>query len=213
MSVDALVPFVKECLGRGLSRPQIEAALTQAGWRPEQVTGALTAFADVDFPVPVPRPRASWSARDAFLYLLLFSTLYTVAFNLGRLLFEFIDRALPDAAMTGPWTGFRESIRWSVSSLVVSLPVFLYVSTVTNRDTRADPARRASPVRRWLTYLTLFISACVLIGDLMALVYNLLGGELTGRFVLKVLVVGAVAGSVFWYYLADLGADEKADGS
>ena len=59
-------------------------------------------------------------------------------------LFEFIDRALPDAAMTGPWTGFRESIRWSVSSLVVSLPVFLYVSTVTNRDTRADPARRAS---------------------------------------------------------------------
>lgn len=209
MSVDALVPFVRECLGRGLPRAQIEAALTQAGWSQEQVAGALAAFAPVDFPVPVPRPRPSWSARDAFLYLLLFSTLYTVAFNLGRLLFEFIDRALPDAAMAGPWTGFRDSIRWSVSSLVVSLPVSLYVSTVTNRDTQADPARRASPVRRWLTYLTLFIAACVLIGDLVALVYNVLGGELTARFLLKVLVVGAIAGSVFQYYLSDLGSDER----
>jgi uncharacterized membrane protein (DUF106 family) len=64
-------------------------------------------------------------------------------------------------------------------------------------------------VRRWLTYLTLFVSAGVLIADLVTMVYNVLGGELTTRFVLKVLVVGAIAGGVFWYYLTDLGVDEK----
>jgi hypothetical protein len=43
----------------------------------------------------------------------------------------------------------------------------------------------------------------------MMLVYNALGGELTARFVLKVLIVGAIAGIIFWYYLGDLRIDEK----
>jgi hypothetical protein len=79
---DELIGFVREALARGLSRPQIEEALRQAGWKPEQVSGALAAFAAVDFP----RPRPSLSAQEAFKYLLLFTTLYIVAVNLGSLL-------------------------------------------------------------------------------------------------------------------------------
>ena len=60
--------------------------------------------------------------------------------------------------------------------MVVALPVFLFVSSLTNREIRRNPIRRSSPVRRWLTYLTLFLASCVLIGDLVSLVYNLLGG-------------------------------------
>ncbi len=41
-------------------------------------------------------------------------------------------------------------------------------------------------------------------GDLVTLVYNFLGVDLTTRFVLKVLVVLLVAGTVFGYYLWDL---------
>jgi hypothetical protein len=96
-----------------------------------------------------------------------------------------------------------------VSSLIVALPVFLYMSRLTNRETTLDPTKRMSPVRRWLTYLTLFSAACVLIGDVTTLVYSLLGGELTTRFVLKVLVVGAIAGTVFWFYVSDLRVDEQ----
>ena len=54
--------------------------------------------------------------------------------------------------------------------------------------------KRTSKVRRWLTYLTLFASACALIGDVTTLVYNALGGELTIRFVLKVTVDSLPAG-------------------
>ena len=78
---DDLVGFVRDALARGLFRPQVEDALRQAGWNREQVTGALGAFATVEFPIPVPRPRPSLSAREAFMYLLLFTTLYVVAFN------------------------------------------------------------------------------------------------------------------------------------
>lgn len=206
---DELIGFVRDALARGLSRAQVEEALKQAGWKPEQVNGALAAFAAVDFPIPVPRPRPSLSAREAFMYLLLFTTLYIVAFNLGSLSFKYINRAFPDPASSLPATYIRQSIRWSVSSLIVALPVFLYMSRLTSRATHLDPTERTSPVRRWLTYLTLFVASCVLIGDFMGLVYSLLGGELTARFLLKVLTVGIIAGTVFWYYLSDLRVEEK----
>jgi hypothetical protein len=205
---DELIGFVRDALGRGLPRGQIESILKQAGWSSAQVSGALAAFAAVDFPVPVPRPRASLSARDAFLYLLLFTSLYIVAFNLGRLLFDLINLLLPDPASALHETYIADSIRWSISSLIVALPVFLYMSRLTNRDVAADPNKRVSPMRRWLTYMTLFISACVLIGDVVSLVYSVLSGELTTRFTLKALTVGAIAGMAFWYYLSDLRRDE-----
>ena len=80
-----------------------------------------------------------------------------------------------------------------MSALIVAFPVFMWVSSLNSRTERADPTVRTSPVRRWLTYLTLFGAACTLIGDVMSLVYSVLGGELTTRFVLKVLIVGAIA--------------------
>ena len=42
-----------------------------------------------------------------------------------------------------------------------------------------------------------------------ALVYNVLGGELSVRFVLKVVVVAAMAATIFGYYLFDLRHEEK----
>jgi hypothetical protein len=206
---DQLIGFVRDALARGVERPRVEAALKQAGWDPKQVSAALGAFAVIDFPVPVPRPRTSLSAREAFMYLLLFSTMYVVAFQFGSLLFDFINAAFPDPASSSFERVQRESIRFSVSSLIVALPVFLYMSWLTNRETALDPAKRTSPVRRWLTYLTLFSAACVLIGDVTTLVYSLLGGELTTRFVLKVLVVGAIAGTILWFYVSDLRVDEQ----
>jgi hypothetical protein len=206
---EELIGFVREALARGVPRAQVEAALRQAGWDARQVSAALGAFAPIDFPIPVPRPRTSLSAREAFIYLLLFSTMYVVAFQFGSLLFDFINQAFPDPAEGQVERFRRESIRFSVSSLIVALPVFLYMSRLTNRETTIDPTKRLSPVRRWLTYLTLFIAASVLIGDFTSLVYSLLGGELTTRFILKVVVVGAIASSVLWFYVSDLRVDER----
>jgi hypothetical protein len=209
---DELIGFVREALSRGVPRPEVEGVLRRAGWDPKQIDAALAAFAAVDFPIAVPRPRTSLSARDAFFYLLLFSSMYIVAFQFGSLLFDFINRVFPDPAATELERFQRDSIRFSVSSLIVALPVFLYISRLTNRETALDPSKRSSPVRRWLTYLTLFSAACVLIGDVTTLIYSLLGGELTTRFVLKVLVVAAIAGTIFWFYVSDMRADEREGG-
>lgn len=201
--------FVRDALMRGHSRQQVSSALLAAGWNEQQISGVLDGWADVDFPLPVPRPRASLSAREAFAYLVLFSTLYFFAWNLGSLLFQLIQYALPDPA-DPDWQLMRLSggIRWAISALVIAFPVFVFAAHRVSRDVDKHPIKRLSPVRRWLTYLTLFVAATVLIGDLTALVYNLLSGDLSLRFLLKVLVVGVIAGTVFGYYLWDLRQEE-----
>ncbi len=202
--------FVREALSKGASKEAIEAALASAGWTPEQTRSALNAYADVAFLVPVPKPRPYLSAREAFLYLVLFATLYLSAWHLGSLLFDLINRALPDPADTRYFAdNFGRSMRWSTASVLIAFPVFLYVARYLGKELARSPVKRLSAIRRWLTYLTLFLAAVVLVGDMITLVYNLLGGELTSRFVLKVLVAGLIAGAIFGYYLTDLRHEEK----
>lgn len=205
---DELTDFVKEALMRGIPPAQVEDVLLRAGWSRPQVRSALAGYAALEFPLPVPRPRPYLSPRDAFLYLVLFSTLYVSAWNFGSLAFQIINRLFPDPAAVDRAVYFRDAMRWSVASLVAAFPVFLYLQWSIERALRLDPAKRASKVRRWLTYLTLFVAACALIGDFTTLVYYFLGGELTTRFLLKVMTIAAIAGISFWYYLSDLRSDE-----
>lgn len=205
-STQELEQFVHDALARGTSRERIEAVLGQAGWAPEQVRDALAAYAEVTFEVPVPRPRPQLSAREAFVYLVLFTTLYVSAYHFGSLLFALINHAFPDPANN--FDLFGPDIRWSVASILIAFPLFLFLSARIARTLRAQPVKRLSAIRRWLTYLTLFVAAVVLIGDLTTLVYQVLGGGLTIRFVLKVLVVATIAAAVYGYYLWDLRRDE-----
>lgn len=204
-----LLGFVKESLNRGLPRADVEQVLLRAGWPPEQVKRALNSYSDVEFAIPVPRPVPSVSARDAFMHVVMFATLILSGYNLGDLLFELINRAFPDPAARAYSQSTLQAIRWSLSSLIVAFPVFLYVAWLVGRAIRREPTKRASRVRRRLTYVTLFIASCVLIGDFISVVYNFLGGELTVRFLLKVLTVALIAGTAFGYYLWELRADEK----
>jgi hypothetical protein len=205
-SPDTLTRFVQRALEQEVPRSRIEAALLAAGWPRDKVDRALSGFAEVDFPLPVPRPEPYLSAREAFLYLLLFSTLFLSAFNLGSVLFQLINKAVPDPAGAAFSSG---SARWALAYVVVAFPIYLVLAVRQERELTRDPALRASKVRKWLTYLTLFVAAGFLIGDMVALVHHLLDGELTVRFLLKVLVVAVLAGAGFGYYLRDLRKEES----
>ncbi|MGI9211112.1 MAG: DUF5671 domain-containing protein [Methylococcaceae bacterium] len=199
--------FVEKCLERNIPRPEIEAALREAGWPVEQIKGILSAYADRSFPIPVPRPRAPSSARDAYLYLLLFSTLYIAAWNLGNLIFEWLEYSLNDTS-ANTHTAWDES-RSAIASLVITTPIYAYVSHVLRQALQKEPERRTSSVRKWLTYLTLFITASILIGDMISFLYTLLGGSLTTLYLLKFATVGIINTSVFGYYLKDMQRDER----
>jgi len=201
--------FIKEALGRGASRSEISEILGRAGWRQDEIAAGLRLYADIPYPVAVPRRQAYLSAREAFVYLLMFVCLYLSAFNFGSLVFYFINVGIPDPLRY--YEGANpETLRRAVASVIVAFPVFFWLATLTNRWARLNPDQKASKIRKWLTYLTLFVAAAVIIGDLIVLLYNLLGGELTVRFLLKVLTVLGIAGLIFGYYLSDLRVEEKA---
>ncbi|KPJ86017.1 hypothetical protein AMJ57_00915 [Parcubacteria bacterium SG8_24] len=208
--ISDLDTFVRDSLKQGLSRDSVREALRSARWREEEIAAALDRYAKVDFPVPVPKRSPYLSAREAFMYLLLFLCLYISAVSFGRLLFEFINRAFPD-----PLRYFEQAdtsgLRMSVASLIVAFPLYLWLSWLTLKAVRQDPDKRGSKIRKWLTYITLFVAAGVIIGDLITLLFNLLGGELTTRFLLKVAAVLLIAGLIFGYYLWDLRQEEKND--
>lgn len=202
--------FVRDALLRGLDRTAIDSAMKNAGWEEAERQEALGAFAETSFLVPVPRRHPYLSAREAFMYLFMFLTLCLSAFHFGALLFAIINRAFPDALNASYYGApLMTEIRLSVSTLLVAFPLFLWISSVLHRALVKHPENRNSKIRKWLTYLTLFGSSGVIIGDIISLIYRLLGGELTTRFVLKTAVVLLIAGLIFGYYLWDLRQDEQ----
>jgi hypothetical protein len=208
---DDLQNFVRESLAKGLARADIEAALHQAGWTGDQIASALRGYSTVEFPVPVPSPRPYVSAREAFLYLVLYSTLFLSAHSLGDLLFGLIEKFVPDPASSGGGYYYGDEdyrIRWAIARLVVGLPVFLFTARRIGHMLRRDPSKQGSPVRKWLTYVALFIAGSVVIGDFVTLISYALDGDLTSRFQLKVATVAIIAGAIFIYYLRELGRDE-----
>lgn len=201
-----LVDFVKAALERGEPRARIKEVLSKAGWPDDQVDSALAAFAEVDFPVPVPRPRSYGSAREAFLYIVYFSLLGLIAGNTGGLAFSFIDHQLTDRLATDPYAGAfaATGMRWSVASLLVGFPIFLFLGARLAAKKRQDPERRRSRVHAWLTYITLIFAAGALIGDLVAVVFQFLNGELGARFIAKAGVVGVISAAILWNYSRDV---------
>lgn len=144
------------------------------------------------------------SPKDVFLHLLAIIALYISGGGFINLLFEYVNIFFPDPLSSFYYPGAASSIRWSMASLIIIFPVYLFVSSLLYKDYKSFPEKRELKIRKWLVNLTLFLAAIIIISDLVTLVYNFLGGELTVRFILKVLIILLVAITVFLYYLRDL---------
>ncbi len=194
--------FIREALAKGASKNAINTALNQAGWQDAEIKSALNAFSEgLIVGLPVPRPQSYTSAKEGFLYLLLFVTLYISAINFGSLLFSFINMAFPD-----PLNEYSEvySIRFAVSSLIVAFPTFLWLTLSMNKAITLDPRKQSSKIRKWLISITLFIAATIIVCDLIGLLVGFLGGELSLRFILKAGTIFMIAALAFGYYRWDL---------
>ncbi|MGH9379425.1 MAG: DUF5671 domain-containing protein [Thermoanaerobaculia bacterium] len=200
-----LTAFVEHARERGLDPMAIRMLLLSAGWKERDIAQALSAQA---LELPIPAPPDTGGARDAFLHLLTFAAFYTAAVSLIVLFFTYIGLALPDPAVDHPTSlsPVLSGIRRSLAALIVAFPLYLWLTRFLVREQRAKPEKATSGVRRWLTYLTLFVAAATLMCDLIVLVYHLLEGELSLRFLLKVVVLGVIAAATFVYYLRTLRA-------
>lgn len=143
--------------------------------------------------------------KNIFLHLFAFVTLYISAISFGSLLFDYINRWFPDRLAPYYFNGdFSSSLRWAIASLVIVYPLYCAALWYMKREFSRYPELEASRIRKWLTYFTLFAAAVAMVTDLVTLLYNFLGGEISIRFILKVCAVLFIAGIVFIYYFFDV---------
>lgn len=211
MANKTLTDFIKDALERDLSRAQITEALDQAGWPNDEVQDAMNVYADVKFPVAVPRPRPYRPAQIAFFYLLFFILLGIVSYSVGNILFALIENHFPVPGDENDWKiqNNDSQIRGGISGLIIGAPLFFFLGRFLGRKRRENPELKRSQIRKWLTYLTLVVAGSTLLGDAISLVYNLLDGEMTTRFLLKSLTIGVIAGGIFVYFLKDAEKDDQ----
>lgn len=148
--------------------------------------------------------------KDFFLNLLSIITLYVSGVSFVRLMFYLINLWFPDTLeysmhmMDGSSEGTYNAIRMAISSLVVFFPAYVGTVLYLQKSYEKTPTKRNIWIRRWLIYFTLFAASLIIMGDIVALVNSLLSGELKARFLLKVLTLFFVSGSVFLYYFWDI---------
>jgi len=143
--------------------------------------------------------------KDFFLYFAGFVTLYVSAISLINLLFSIINKTFPDNLTSGYYYDYYSTgMRLAIASLIIVFPIYLFIASYLNKYLSANSDKRDLAIRKWLTYLTLFVTGAAVITDLIVLVNTFLGGEITSRFILKVIAVALVSGAVFAYYIYDL---------
>ena len=200
-----LQTFIDAAKERGAGDEFLASLLTQRGWPARDVYATLGDWWERTTGVALPaRSGSAENARDAFLYLLAFSTLATWASALGSLCFRLIEYWLPDAVVSPYLYNFRATVTWQVASILVALPIYLFVMRMILRDTETNPERVESGVRKWLTYIAMLLAAVGVVSDLVCFLDYFLKGEITLRFALKCAVVLVICGSIFWYYLGFL---------
>ena len=200
--------FVEAALSKGASEESVSRILQDAGWSLRGVARILRSVYEEKTGLATPAPGVSRgeSAKDAFYHLLAFSTLATWIGSMASLIYTLIDKYFPDITTANNYYYSSQSynISTQLAGIIVAFPIYLWMTWLINRDIAKNPERAESSVRRWLTYLALFIAAGFVIGDVIIFLGNLLQGDLTIHFVLKVITVLVLAGGVFVYYLSIL---------
>lgn len=202
--VSPLKDFVAASKSHGASDESLVALLTRRGWPLNEVYVALGDYWASITGLPVPgHPASGESAREAFLFLLAFSTLCCWASALGSAFFSFIDHWFPDPVVRPYWvlSTERSFVTWQMATIAIAFPIYLFVTRSIVKESDAPAALAQSGVRKWLTYLALLLTAGTMIGDLIWFLHALLAGEISVRFVLKSVTVIAICGAIFAYYL------------
>ncbi|MFA6076544.1 MAG: DUF5671 domain-containing protein [Candidatus Paceibacterota bacterium] len=154
-----------------------------------------------------------------FLSLGVLVSLITSVVSFLNLVFETLNKRFPDVLNSNYQYGYStyeyESIRMALATLIIFFPVFIIISYFWKKFKKAGIGNIDEIVRKWVIYIILFLSSLIIVGDLVTLVRYFISGEITYRFILKVITVLVVAGLVGFYYVFLLrekeGSQSKTD--
>ncbi len=206
-----LQTFIERSLERGVEKDVIRDTLVASGWSGKVVDKILMQYAGISaqgLVIPAPRMQSHQIAQDLFLYLLSLVTLGITAFATGSLLFAQINHLLVDPTLAMRDRQNDWSINLAIAEILIAFPLYTWLAVHIGRDVERSPQKRESLIRKLMIYLILVISAITAIGDLIAVLTQLLSGEMTLRFLAKALVVLGISLIIFIFYLYEVKKDD-----
>lgn len=140
----------------------------------------------------------------------MFLALGFLASGIGSILFQIINATIPNPFE--PQSVYAEMsvqsiMKYGIASTLIAGPFYFTLLHFINTSLRRGAITTHSSVRKWLTYIILFIAAATILGDLVTFVWSALDGDLPLRFILKVLSILAIAGSIFGFSFWDMRRD------
>ena len=143
-------------------------------------------------------------AKITFFYLLSLFGLVFAALTSGMILFQAINKLIPDAVGTYSGRYSTSQLRFAISAVIVASPVYFWMTSLIQKSLKKGELDKESQLRKWMTYVIILVSAIVIIVSLIGVINNYLSGDLTSKVGLKLLITMLISGAVLSYYLYDI---------
>lgn len=145
--------------------------------------------------------KQSLSPKFFFLSLGVLVSLIASVISSLNLFFDTLTKKMPDVLNSDYVYGYSsysyDSMRTELATLIIIFPIFLLISFFWSKYVKRGLDGWNKTIFKWMIYLILFLASVVIIVDLVALVNYFVSGEITNRFIYKV-VGTAVVASLIW---------------
>lgn len=122
-----------------------------------------------------------------------------------NLIFETLDNAFPDVLNATYQYGYNsyqyDGVRSALAVVIIAFPVFFFLARLWRKSITHGLGHGDEILKKWVVYGLLFLVALTAFIDLIILVKYFVAGEITLRFILKVVAVIVVAKLLGAYYL------------
>jgi hypothetical protein len=144
------------------------------------------------------------AAKYAFFYMLSLVALIFTALSSGMIIFQIINKTITDVISNYSGNYSIETLKFGISALIIAAPIFFFTMSRIYKSLYEGLLAKESEIRKWLTYLVLFVSSVVMIGWLIGTINSFLDGDLTLKFILKSITAIGISASIFTFFLYDI---------
>lgn len=209
-----LAKYINTLRSQRIDNETIRQKLLGAGWPENEILELLMAppaLVNIELPPP---PKPHFGMWVAFKYIILFITLYIWATAFGGILHYAVDQTIKDKidnVYSNVYsTGSRARsyvMPFYLSGIIVAFPIFAVLFLTLKKQILEKPAVKQLRTRKILIYLTLIGTFLIMIGHLLATIYQFLMAATTLRSFMHLMVTFLVAGSIFLYFLIEVWGD------
>jgi hypothetical protein len=95
------------------------------------------------------------AAKFAFFYMLSLVALIFMALSTGMIIFQIINKNIPDILNIYQGTFSSETLKFAISALIISAPIFYVCMRQIFANLKSGDLEKDSGIRKWLTYFIL----------------------------------------------------------